>query len=231
MGGCMGVLMPRGGSAPPFCLPLSRRQQLLTPSRGVRGGRGWLSSCPCPSRQQGQGCLSPLCPHLPPNPLPGAGAAPWPVPDPAPRLDVVSSRLPVPRPGDVAVAAPCPAPVPSVPRGRGRVGVLPPGSWLCFPAVCACVSPPSSPLLTSGLCSGLAVLGTLVRHCSPPQPPPTSCSCWHTNPLSAGGPAGGHLVRWPWHVPIPIWGNGAASPISPHQTPSPGSAHPPPRPV
>lgn len=88
--------------------------------------------------QQSQGCLSPLCPRVSPN----APRESQPVPDPAPRLDVALSQVPVPHLGNMMVAAPCPGPVPSVPHGRGEVVVLLLASWLCVPAVCACVSPP-----------------------------------------------------------------------------------------
>lgn len=193
----MGVLMPRGGSAPPFCLPLSRCQHLLTPSRGVRGGRGCLLSCPCPSHygSRARAVCHPHVPTCPPNPPPpGSWGSPTACPSPSQTLLRVwmwyraGSSYPIP------VTAPCPAPVPSVPRGCGRVGVLPLGSWLCFPAVCACVSrPPLIPTPHLGALKRASGAGDppTVHHRSPPQPPGTSCGRWHTNPLGVGIPAGG----------------------------------------
>lgn len=168
--------------------------------------------------------VTPVSPPVPSPPMepgqpPGRSQPPLaqPSPAPAPRLDAVPSRLPVPRPGDVAVAAPCPAPVPSVLRGRGRVGVLPPGSCLCFPAVCACVSPPLLiPTPHPGALQWASSAGDPRAPPEPAQPSGISCSCQHANPLGAGVPARGRPVRWPWHVPIPVWGNGAAPPSSAH---------------
>lgn len=143
--------------------------------------------------QQGQGCLSPPCPHLPPNPPPGSWGSPTACPSPAQTLLRVWMWYQAGSSHPVPVTAPCPAPVPSVPL-CGRVGVLPLGSWLCFPAVCACVSRP--PLIPTPHLEALQRASgagdpPAVHRRSPPQPPGTSCSRWHTNPLGAGIPAGG----------------------------------------